>query len=162
MHSRLYTLLQFIHLYRCLLYVRPLMSAHAAVCQACHREVQGEIFHLGFSDMDALYCSKCPKVLLLKDWRLPQRRGILPPTEREFQYYSRQWLPYYAKVEALFRPCACGGHYGYMNPPRCPLCNGLLRGDCYEDKPILKQRDGYVFVCAGSVNDSEQLLQPEV
>ena len=44
-----------------------------------------------------------------------------------------------------------------MNPPRCPKCNGLIRGDIYEDKPILKNTDGYVFVTTGSVDDINQL-----
>jgi hypothetical protein len=83
--------------------------------------------------------------------------GIALPPEGSFEFYNRHLLPYYAQVEALFRPCVCGGQYGYLNPPRCPVCSGLLRGDCYEDKPILKQRDGFVFVTIGSVDDREQL-----
>jgi hypothetical protein len=45
-----------------------------------------------------------------------------------------------------------------MNPPRCARCRGLLRGDVYEDKPILKLNDGYVFVTVGSVKDLAQII----
>jgi hypothetical protein len=44
-----------------------------------------------------------------------------------------------------------------MNPPRCPRCLGLIRGNLYEDKPILKLNDGYVFVSIGSVDDVARL-----
>jgi hypothetical protein len=133
------------------------MTAETVVCQSCRAKVHGEIFHLGFSDMDALYCSSCPKVLLLRDWQLLSERGITRPSDAEFQEWNRHMLPFYEKVEALFLPCSCGGSYRYMNPPHCPSCHGLLRGDCYEDKPVLKQRDSYVFVSAGSIDDRNHL-----
>jgi len=132
------------------------MTKHTVKCQSCSAEVVGELYHAGFSDMEGLYCSSCPRVLLLKDWHLLEQRGIRLPPEGSFQYYNRHMLSYYAQVEALFRQCQCGGHYGYMNSPRCPVCSGLLRGDSYEDKPILKQQDGFVFVTTGSVDDHEQ------
>jgi hypothetical protein len=142
------------------------MTAHTAPCQACGERILGEIFHLGFSDMDALYCSSCPSVLLLKDGRILERHGITWPdvdaSKPGFQFYCRHLLPVFAQIEALFRPCACGGHYGFMNPPRCPQCLGLLRGDVYEDKPILKLNDGYVFVTVGSVDDRTQLRRPHI
>lgn len=133
------------------------MTAHALTCQSCDRKVHGELYHLGFSDMEALYCSACPSVLLLKDPQLLEVRGVSLVDIGKFEFYNRHLLPYFARVEALFAPCACGGRYAYMNPPRCPWCKGLMRGDCYEDKPILKQRDGYVFVCGGSVEDAHHL-----
>ncbi|WP_139351688.1 hypothetical protein [Rhodanobacter sp. C06] len=139
------------------------MTAQIIVCQACNAEVHGEIYHLGFCDMQALYCSSCPKVLLLKDRELLPSNGIswpnLTAADPGFEFYDRHLLPVYASIEALFDPCECGGRYLYMAPPHCPKCGGLLRGDCYEDKPILKERDGYVFVSAGSVTDHEQLKQ---
>ena len=137
------------------------MTAHTAKCEACGETVSGEIYHLGFSDMDALYCSSCPKVLLLRDRSLLENLDIerlkLEPGDPGWQEYGRHSLPVYAKIENLFNPCECGGVFRYMNPPRCPKCRGLLRGDLYEDKPVLKSRDGYVFVTAGSVNDLQQL-----
>ena len=84
----------------------------------------------------------------------------LEPGDRGWQEYGRHSLPIYERIEELFKPCECGGVFRYMNPPRCPRCRGLLRGDLYEDKPVLKSRDGYVFVTAGSVNDLQQ-LKPE-
>ena len=74
-----------------------------------------------------------------------------------FQYFDRHLFPVFKQIEDLFRPCSCGGHYGYMNPLRCPKCDGLFLGDIYEDKPVLKTRDKYVFVTIGSVDDVEQL-----
>jgi hypothetical protein len=125
------------------------MSAHSAICLSCCTTVVGETYHLGFSDLDALYCSSCPSVLLLKD------RGVAWPSfnaaEPEFQPYCRHLLPVFEAIETQFRPCKCGGIYRYMNPPRCPACLGLFRLDVYEDKPILKLTDGYVFVTTESV-----------
>lgn len=137
------------------------MGTHVVQCQACGEDIAGEIVHLGAANMEALHCSSCPRVLLLKTPGVPERFGIArPSTGRyapEFQPYLRQLLPFYAKVEALFAPCECGGRYGYMNPPRCPKCNGLLRGDCYGDKPIAKVTDGYALVTIGAVSDEDQL-----
>jgi hypothetical protein len=67
-------------------------------------------------------------------------------------------LPFWQRAEALFRPCPCGGSFRFMNPPRCPLCKGLLYGDCYEDKPILRMRAGYVFVTTDSINAEQHLI----
>jgi hypothetical protein len=140
------------------------MTAHVMQYQACGKEISGEIYHLGISDMDALYCSSCPRVLLLKDRRLLEHFGIKWPDlqahDPGFQFYNRHLLPVFEKIEALFQSCDCGGHYGYLNPPRCPDCNGLLRGNLYEDKPILKSTDRYVFATAGS-QDAILRLNPE-
>jgi hypothetical protein len=137
------------------------MSQYVVECQACGEDIVGEIFHLGATNMEALYCSSCPRVLLLKTPGLIERFNIVRPGvgggEPGFQPFLRHLLPFYAKVEALFRPCECGGRFGYMNPPRCPKCNGLLRGDLYGDRPIAKVTDGYALVTLGSVDDLSQL-----
>ena len=138
------------------------MTKETATCQSCGKDIAGEIYHLGFSNMEALYCSSCPKVLLLSDFELIENRNIIWPhlkaNDEGWQYYDRHLLPVYSQIEKLFKDCNCGGRFGFMNPPRCPKCSDLLRGNCYEDKPILKQRDRYIFVCGGSVTDKEQLL----
>ncbi len=138
------------------------MNTHTETCDSCGASVNGETYHRGFSQMEALYCSKCPRVLLLKDWELLKRHGIEFPSldisAPGSQSYCRHVLPTFRRIEALFRPCQCGGRYGYLNPPRCPMCAGLLRGDTYEDKPILNFNDGYVFISIGSVDDRDQIL----
>ena len=137
------------------------MTPHLTTCNACGEHISGELYHLGFSDMQALYCSKCPRVLLLKHRRILERNGIswpdLDPFKPGFQPYCRHLISVFSQIEALFRPCTCGGRFAYMNPPHCPQCCGLLRGDLYEDKPILKLNDGYVFVTVGSIDDVAQL-----
>nr|CAP48346.1 putative integron gene cassette protein [uncultured bacterium] len=60
------------------------------------------------------------------------------------------------QLKAFSTLVSCGGTFQFMAPPQCPICNDLLRGDCYEDKPVLKERDGYVFVSASSVDDRQQ------
>ena len=142
------------------------MTRHSADCRACGETVSGDIYHQGFADMDALYCSSCPKVLLVQDRRALLGRFAIswPALEAHspgFEIYCRHLMPAFERLEALFEPCTCGGHYRYMNPPRCPGCNGLLRGDLYEDKPISKINDLYVFATAGVVYDAEQ-LRPEL
>lgn len=137
------------------------MSTYVVRCEACGKDVAGEIIHLGSSSTEALHCSACPRVLLLKTPGLLERFGIARPAlgqgQPGFQPYLRHLLPFYEKVEALFAPCECGGRYGYMNPPRCPKCNGLLRGDLYGDKPIAKVTDGYALVTLGAVDDVAKL-----
>ena len=139
------------------------MSAHTLKCKSCGGTVSCEMYHLGFSEMQALYCSSCSKVLLLHDFTLFERNGIhCPPLEASapaFKPYTRHILPFFQQAEALFKPCPCGGSFRFMNPPRCPLCKGLLLGDCYEDKPIFKLRDWYVFICSGSISAEEHLLK---
>lgn len=129
------------------------MTASTATCSSCRAEVVGERYHLGFSDMDALYCSSCSSVLLVKD------RGIAWPSlnaaDPGFQPYCRHLLPIFRSIESRFKPCKCGGVYRYMNPPRCPACSGLFRGDAYQDKPVLKLTDGYVFVTTESVEGGD-------
>jgi hypothetical protein len=140
------------------------MSTYVVRCEACGKDIEGEIHHLGFSNMDALYCSSCPRVLFLKTPGLLERFGIKRPgmgqAQPGFLPFLRHLLPFYEKVEALFLPCECGGHYRYMNSPRCPKCNGLLRGDLYGDKPIAKVTDGYALVTVGAVDDVDK-LRPE-
>jgi hypothetical protein len=137
------------------------MSTYVVECQACGEDIVGEMIHLGASNMDVLCCSSCPRVLLLKTPGLLERFGIVRPSlvkgHPGFLPYLRHLLPFYEKVEALFLPCECGGRYGFMNPPRCPKCNGLLRGDIYGDKPIAKVTDGYALVTLGSVDDVSKL-----
>lgn len=137
------------------------MSAHTESCQSCNAQIEGNMIHLGFSDMQALYCSSCPCVLLLKDWTLLEKHGIswphLQAGDKGWQPWDRHLLPIYQKIEALFIPCSCGGTFRFMNSPRCPKCKGLLRGDVYEDKPILKERDLYAFVSVDSISDTDGL-----
>lgn len=141
------------------------MGTHIVQCQACGESVSGEIHHLAFANMEALYCSSCPRVLLLKTPGILERFGIVrPPLGHQypgFLPYLRHLLPFFAKVEALFAPCQCGGHYGFMNPPRCPKCNGLLRGDLYGDKPLAKVTDGYALVTLEAVDAERQLKSAE-
>lgn len=60
------------------------MTAHSYTCKNCSSEVQGELYHLGFSDMDCMYCDSCPRVLLLKEYNL--QRG----TEFNGQIFSQE------------------------------------------------------------------------
>lgn len=138
------------------------MTSHSLTCKCCDTEVQGELYHLGFSDMDCMYCDSCPSVLLLKEQMLATKNGIewpnLQPGDLGWEYYNRYLLPYYARFEALFKPCRCGGHYRASAAPRCPKCNGLLAEYAPPtDKPSLWQK-GHVFVTVGSVTDSEWLI----
>lgn len=137
------------------------MTSHSVTCKSCDTEIHGELYHLGFSNMDCMYCDSCPSVLLLKDHQLATKNGIkwpnLQPGDSGWEYYNRHLLPYYARFEALFKPCPCGGHYRASAAPRCPTCNGLLFENAPPlDKPSMWHK-GHVFVTASSVTDSEWL-----
>lgn len=43
-----------------------------------------------------------------------------------------------------------------MAAARCPKCNEYIFGEDYEDKPVIQQTQGYVFVTVGSVTDEDQ------
>jgi hypothetical protein len=138
------------------------MTSHIQICKCCNKESKGEIYHLGFSDMDCMYCDSCPSVLLLKDGNILKDNGIvwpnLQPSDKGWEYYDRHLLPMYAKFESLFKPCNCGGRYRAWAVPRCSICNDYLFGVKPEpDKPTMWPSK-YVFVTVGSVNDNEHLV----
>ncbi|HDY99556.1 MAG TPA: hypothetical protein ENH72_13850 [Pseudomonas sabulinigri] len=132
------------------------MTEHVQKCGACGEEVKGELYHLGFSDMDAVYCWDCPNVLLIKDHDFFEKNGItfphLMPGDKGWQEYNKHMLPYYKEAEKLFPGCGCGGSFRFMAPPRCPKCNDYLAGKDkdYGGKPYYRYHK-YVFVTVGSV-----------
>ncbi|HVZ15974.1 MAG TPA: hypothetical protein VG897_02570 [Terriglobales bacterium] len=120
------------------------------VCAACGTAISSGSFHTGFSDMDVLYCSQCERALLLSRWD-----AFLGPEHNEiprFQEHNRHYLSKWKQIEELLKPCPCGGRFAFLNSPRCPLCHGLLCGDMYEDKPILKEVDRYPIICGPTAN----------
>lgn len=137
------------------------MARHVQTCRSCGEDVEGELYHLGFSDFDCMYCDSCPRVLLLRDHDLAKRNGIewpnLKPEDAGWEPWNQHLLPVYKKIEDLFRPCLCGGRFRFMAPPRCPMCNEHIFGKGYEDKPIARQNEGYAFITIGSVCDKDQI-----
>lgn len=137
------------------------MTVHSVACKCCGAVVEGELYHLGFSDMGCMYCDSCPRVMLLKDHTLAARNGINRPQlqagDPGWEYYDRHLLPYYAQFEALFKSCTCGGRFRVSAAPRCPLCNGPILGISPEaDKPSTWHK-GHVFVTVGALTDAEWL-----
>ena len=142
------------------------MTKHTQECRICGKGSEGEIYHMGFSDMSCMYCDSCPRVLLLKDGNLLKKNGIewpnLQPGDEGWEYYNRHLLPIYEKLESLFKPCECGGNFRAWAAPRCPKCNDYLSGVAPEpDKPS-KWYSKYVFVTVGSYNDIEHLSEESV
>jgi hypothetical protein len=119
-------------------------------CVTCGTAIPCGSFHTGFSDMDVLCCSKCERALLMSRWDT-----FLSPESSEmpaFEEYNRYYIPGWKRIEELLKPCPCGGRFAFLNSPRCPLCHGLLCGDMYEDKPILKEVDRYPIICGPTAN----------
>ena len=137
------------------------MTKHTQTCKACGKESTGELYHLGFSDMDCMYCDSCPNVLLLTDPEILERNEIqwphLQPGDDGWEYYDRHLVPTYERIERLFKPCHCGGRFRAWALPRCPNCNEFIFGaEPQQDKPVTwKHR--YVFVTVGSVADKDHL-----
>lgn len=125
------------------------MTQHTQRCKCCNADISGEIYHLGFSDMDAIYCERCPNVLLIKDRTFYEKNGIsfpnLVPGDKGWEEYNRHLLPYFERAESYLPLCPCGGHFRYMAAPRCPKCDGYIMGGGYDDKPVYRQHK-YVFV----------------
>lgn len=142
------------------------MTKHTQECKSCGKDSEGEIYHMGFSDMSCMYCDSCPRVLLLKDGNLLKKNGIewpnLQPGDEGWEYYNRHLLPIYEKLESLFKSCECGGHFRAWAAPRCPKCNDYLSAvEPEPDKPS-KWYSKYVFVTVGSYNDIEHLSEESV
>jgi hypothetical protein len=113
------------------------------LCQSCGTLVPFKAYHIGFSSFYPLYCDSCPDVLLLEDYlRFPYGSCTNSPSENA----GKNWLPGIHKVDSTLPKCKCGGSFAYMNPPRCPHCLGLVQGDLYAGKPVMKGRDRYTFV----------------
>lgn len=137
------------------------MSKHTQECKSCGEESKGEIYHLGFSNMDCMYCDSCPRVLLLNDRNLLKSKGIVLPNHRagdeSWEYYDRHLLPIYEKIETLFKSCSCGGNFKASAAPRCSICNDYLSGIKPDlDKPST-WLSRYVFVTIGSFEDVDHL-----
>lgn len=128
----------------------------ACLCQNCGSYIKGKSYHLGFSNLLCFYCSECEAALLI-DTYLPELGNPQKIEQKPFEIFSRHEIPYWNQVKTLFNGCKCGGSFAYLNPPRCPKCKGLLRGNCYEDKPVLKDRDGYTFVSGESYSSKDWL-----
>ena len=132
-----------------------------ALCKCCNKFVSGTHLHLGFSNLMALYCSRCEGVLLdeygdIETSDLPERQK-LPKGD-----YGKSDMAYWIKYGDLFKPCPCGGTFDYLNSPRCPKCKGLLFGDLFKDKPALKEQNGYVFMSGPSFRAKEMIKDSEL
>ena len=130
------------------------MTKHIQSCKSCSSEVEGELYHLGFSDMESVYCSSCPNVLLIKDRDFFERNGVEIPRllagDSGWMEYDKHLLPYYEKAEKLLPDCECGGDFKFMAPPRCPKCNNYLSGKDYDNKPYYRNNK-HAFVTTGSI-----------
>ena len=130
------------------------MTKHTQVCASCNSEVSGELYHLGFSDMEAIYCNSCPNVLLIKDLEFYEKNGVNFPNlmagDKGWEEYNRHLLPYFKEAEKHFPLCSCGGRYEYMAAPRCPKCNEYILGKGHEDKPVYRNIR-HVFITKESI-----------
>lgn len=135
------------------------MNPTDTTCLDCQRSIPAKLLHLGFSDTLALYCSRCEAVLLI-DLFNTNLRDLFPPRQIPQGDYGVWEIPYWEKIEALFHACPCGGHFGYLNPPRCPACKGFIVGNLYEGKPAKKAIDGYAYV-TGLAYTAEEMLKEE-
>jgi len=137
------------------------MTAHTAKCVNCGTEVHGDLYHLGFSDMECMYCDSCPRVMLLKDPSFYDRHGIRWPNlragDKGWEPYNRHLLPFYEKLEGLFKSCVCGGRYRASALPRCPKCNEFIFGGVVHADTPIDWHPGHVFVTVGSVTEAEQV-----
>ena len=129
------------------------MTKHTCDCRSCGGSIKGELYHLGFSDMEAVYCDSCPNVLLLKDREYLARNGVqfpyLQAGDKGWEYYNRHLLPYYEMAEKYFPNCACGGRFRYMSAPRCPSCGDYIMGKGFEE-PVDRNLI-YVFISRDSI-----------
>ncbi len=131
----------------------------AKLCHSCGGFVSGTVAHLGFSNLDAMYCSKCEGVLYISQYSLDVTDIFSESCPRE--EYSMEYVPVWTKFEALFAPCPCGGKFKMLNPPRCPKCHDFILGDYYNGKPIYKLRDKYSFQSGKSFHEGDLLKESE-
>jgi len=118
------------------------MTYHIQQCISCKSNISGELHHCGFSDMEAIYCERCPNVLLIKDFEFYNRIEVKFPNivagDDDWLEYNKHLLPYFEAAEKHLPLCSCGGHFRYMAAVRCPICLQYIFGKGYEDKPIYR------------------------
>jgi hypothetical protein len=95
------------------------MSKHRIRCPHCHRELEYERIHTGFSDLGFMYCDQDETVVTWDSYDETYARIALkhPWT---LDAAERQLV-----VDAM-GPCTYGGKFSFDNVPRCPHCNGEL------------------------------------
>ena len=130
------------------------MANHIQICAECDASVSCTVCHLGFGGLEAIYCSCCPKVLLLDQAQGGTQLPNLKAGDEGWEEFDRHLLRYFSEAEKNFPPCSCGGFFQFMNPPRCPKCEGLLFGQDYENKPIQRNL-GYAYITSGSISMEE-------
>ena len=128
------------------------MTKHTLNCKECRNSIDGELYHLGFSNLEAIYCDSCPNVLLLRLPGFYSDNGIEMPSlqagDEGWGFYDRHLFPYYEKAESHFPSCSCGGCFRFMAAPRCPVCKQYLMGKGFANPIDRNMR--HVFVCAES------------
>jgi len=83
-------------------------------CSCCEKQFGYYLIHNGFNDSSYAYCDLCGEICLLNLWTLPagveiKEYGVVPKN-----------------VEALLKPCKCGGTFRKSAAPRCPHCSSTL------------------------------------
>jgi hypothetical protein len=131
----------------------------ALLCRCCDRFISCKGYHSGFSDVVAMYCSGCEGVLVVA---LRDLENFLPPhKEVPAGDFGRWKIPYWSRIEERYSACSCGGHFGYLNPPRCSLCHGEISGNLFDSKPALKEREGYFLVFGKEFRGQDALKNVE-
>ncbi len=112
----------------------------SANCLSCFKKVKFNVYHGGFSNKLAIYCSGCPCVLYIEDFsKLPNTHN--KPTNSGYSEYISE----FENFDKTLPKCKCGGEFKYLNNPKCPQCKGEFFGDIYKGKPIYKMRDFNLF-----------------
>jgi hypothetical protein len=87
-----------------------------ANCPHCHRFVEFERFHAGFSNEGYLYCDSDAAVLTWDSYH-PQYVRLVG--EKHPWMLSKEEQ---RRVEDALKPCPYGGRFTFANPPKCPHC----------------------------------------
>lgn len=124
-------------------------------CPHCQNTFNIRYFHAGFSDIEFLYCNKCPNAVQisayddLHSYFYGKYMGLSFVVSGIISMVSGgevafgNCFKFQKETEMALKPCPCGGNFSYKAKPRCPCClNSISRKD------IKKQWVGYRRVYA--------------
>ena len=91
------------------------MTRSVSPCPICHRNLQYERIHAGFSNLGYMYCDE-DETVLTWDAYDPHYTRVSDKHPWSLDDDER------ARVEAALRPCPFGGSFSFRNLPHCPNC----------------------------------------
>jgi len=115
-------------------------------CKTCGKQVEGERYHAGFSDIGFLYCNKDSTVLIFNafDPVFEKLAGDIHPWTLVEENNKEKM----ESIENNLINCPCGGRFYFDNYLICPICGGEFSEQM--------AKNIYVFVLGQEIDGEKQ------